>query len=417
MKFQSLTLLLFAALLVSACGTGGEETPAAVTGGKVPGTDSVVATFLNNAPPREIFYDSGASDGFQVILKLENLGEYTIPGEKLKVKLSGFHKESFTDKDDKLELSLAEAQDGDETISLSRTRNINGQIIKGIAQEITFPQTDGGREGSGDFVYKGALAGGGVQKYPIKAEICYPYQTEVSTSICLVEDSLAYEKEHSCDPDGSREIQNDAAPVKVTSLTQSVGGKDKTVLNFEISKVGPGDIYLPGSEDENQCGLVNGTLKNVKFKNKIKVNVNTGVEDLKCSGLSKKKTGTAPGIQEGQITLRGGKAVISCTQKMPTGSDGFKSISLTLDYQVKKTASTQITIKNLNFDEDDVSSESSTNPPDTSNNQEQEANPPDTSNNQEQGRSSCYPGFCETGYDCVERPDNTIACEPDSSIN
>ena len=89
--FSGLTLLLFLTLaltFLSGCGSQKSDVDPFVGG-----TNGLLINFVEGAPPQTVF-DDGQSP-FQVIVHLENDGEYTIPRDKVRVTLLGFNPVDF----------------------------------------------------------------------------------------------------------------------------------------------------------------------------------------------------------------------------------------------------------------------------------------------------------------------------------
>ena len=350
MKFTVSVVLLLAMVVVPACGGigggGNAESTTFINPNLVDGDDSVEASFVEDSPPSEVNTDDIE---FGVSVKIENFGQHTIKAGELKVTIEGFNEGDF---------GLNEKLEGSVDKPILGRRKINGEIFEGIPETKSFlPKIT---------TYRSNLPGGAILTYPFTAKLCYPYETKVSTTICLVQDTLSTETDRACNPKKREaEVQNSAAPVKITSLKQNVAGRDKILLNFKIEKTGSGVIYVNNPTEElelhqNECGQNSGENVNSKTRNRVLVVIDTGLpaEDLECSGLSdfKKKADdlAAATAKTGVARLAdNGTATFVCLQDTKSvSSDGIKAISLTLQYQVKKSVTKNVVVKNLTvFDE------------------------------------------------------------------
>ena len=95
MKKRIILLLIFALTLSVAqneCGGGGESGPT-ITDPFIGGTGGVTINFEEGFPP-EFIFDSSQTP-FDVIVKLENVGEWLVPKNDVMVKIEGIRPEQF----------------------------------------------------------------------------------------------------------------------------------------------------------------------------------------------------------------------------------------------------------------------------------------------------------------------------------
>ena len=120
MKFQ-LAFLVCTVFLMAACGTNEPTEGSQIPSGNVPSDDSVGVDFIENAPPAEVYSKSQ----FEVILRLQNLGQYTIPEGELEATLGGFYPPDFNINSDHIPAQLKATNDEDDE-GLVSTRNVSG---------------------------------------------------------------------------------------------------------------------------------------------------------------------------------------------------------------------------------------------------------------------------------------------------
>ena len=84
----SLVFIITLSLLLSGCKQQGSSTDPFVGG-----TNGLLINFAQGSPPSMIF-DSGTTP-FQVIVELQNDGEFTVPKDKVRVTLLGINPEEF----------------------------------------------------------------------------------------------------------------------------------------------------------------------------------------------------------------------------------------------------------------------------------------------------------------------------------
>ena len=326
-NFNILVVLASVILLIGAsgCEQTEDKKSSTSTGGT---TDSFIGKvsegldikFMGGAPPTEV-YDSNYEFGINI--RLENIGEYNINDEKAKVKIIGIDPVDF----------------GKE--SKDFTQSVKGGLISARKD----PQGNDVAGGITNIDFAGLQAKNvtGNVPYTIRAEICYPYGTKTVSQVCILEDLLGTTRkageEPFCKPTGDRTYENSGAPVQVTAVKQSATAKDKVSISFDIEHQAKGLIYGLGTD----C---NSVLSN---KNKVRVKVKTGMNDLECSGLGKADPTTKEVV--GSVTLYGEggkeKRTIVCTQSLPDGTrvDSEKQVMINLEYDYQYHVDTQLVVK------------------------------------------------------------------------
>jgi hypothetical protein len=85
------------------------------------------------------------------------------------------------------------------------------------------------------------LIGYNVKEYSIKnkANLCYNYETQTTTNICLKEDMLnQFYSTEVCSLVGEKIVNNSVAPIQITELKQTVLGSEKIQIKFTITHIG-----------------------------------------------------------------------------------------------------------------------------------------------------------------------------------
>ncbi|MBI2664672.1 hypothetical protein HYX10_05030 [Candidatus Woesearchaeota archaeon] len=367
--------ILFLVIAASACLPGGESTTSEFTGGK----EGLRLAYLPNTPPLEVTdFGDGRGFPFLAVVTVSNVGEHTIPAGELEMEMTGFFPNDFSVEDRNKQLKQSNNQQ-----LLGVQRDPSGNLIRGDLQPFTFPVADRWPADSDRFLYRETLKGN--QQFPFKAEACYRYKTAAASQMCLQEDFTDAVNEV-CNPSGERAVSNSGAPVHITKVSQSVGGADKIIFNFEITKVGPDEVFKPTADSK-------GEKCSTDFRNKDRINVlvDTGIklagidataaekelEDAKflvgleasydtlqsrrdrlrnariellaqtsglnCVGL----TGNSP--ISGELLLIDGKATFTCIQTLDENSkiDSVKTFNVELDYYAQRSITQNVLVKHL----------------------------------------------------------------------
>jgi len=307
-------ILSFLALIVIVAGcTSSSEASGPSSSSFVGGSSAIKLSFLSNSPPSEVTDDDF---GFQAVVTVENVGEFTIPEGKLAVSLKGFFPADFGTVTDKLTFSHPTTFEGVQ-------KGPDGKI-KGEITQVEFPiGTDA------EFKYIPTLIGD-PDPFPFIAEACYQYRTNVISQFCILDDLTKIDNDV-CNPSGSKSVSNSGAPVHITSVSQSIGSKDKVILTFKIRSVGRSDIFDP---------TVTDCRNDPRTDDRVKVTINTGLTPPPdCLGL----------LSGNVVRLENGVAEVTCIQTLTAGSspDSVKSFDITLDYQVKDSIRTNVKVKHL----------------------------------------------------------------------
>ncbi len=340
MRKGVLVLVLLAMALVVA-GCQGGTPPQSSSTPFIGGSEGLRVSFVANAPPAEILDDKQMN--FDIIMRLEIVGEQDVAESSIKTTISGIFPSDFgkaiTDLKDvifatkkKTDLKLSEA-DAAKLVLTGVKKGPEGDKISGGIDELTFK----------DLNYAKLLEGN--TQFPIQADVCYKYATRAVGDFCMRSD-LTRTEGGVCQAKGTKPVFSSGAPVQVTSVDESVGGRNKVILKFTIRAGSVGSFFKPDATGAPTCSR--GDFSKENF---IKVTVNSGVAGLTCSGF----TGTPP---TGDVRLSNGEGTITCLQD-GVNVDALQKVNLQIEYNHLISASTSLLVKHL------PGFESNTNTPNT----------------------------------------------------
>jgi hypothetical protein len=308
-RMRKIIAVIALLVMLTACtgGTTGEKVDLGTP--FVGGTAGIVADFIDF---RANVFDGGR-DPFDVIVKLDNKGEATVPAGRLRVKISGINPAEFS----KLEENLAKST-SEELIKVSK--DAQGNVLQGSQSTIEFTGLN----------HFSPISGAQVT-FPLRADVCYTYLTEAVSKLCIRSDLLNPEAGGICEITEDKPIFNSGAPVQVSTVKESSRGKDKISFSFEISNAGTGQIFDRGSV----CDRSSRAKEDLVY-----VEIDTGMPGLSCLPLT--TTGTKA---EGSIKLYEGKKIVSCTQTVTSRTDFEQQIRIRVTYDYEEYKQTQLTVK------------------------------------------------------------------------
>ncbi len=307
MKKYIMVLFIGFLLFLFGCGEGGED--AAVSRGApfLGGTNGLLVNF-ENSPPAEVF--DGGDFPFDIIVKLKNNGEWDVPKDRARVKITGIRAEQF----DLVASDLVKTAPEDLP---KMQRDPTGTLIESPPVLVEFT----------NFNHGNAITGSELT-YPIRADVCFRYGTHAVSRLCVRENILNPKAGGICTINEGKTVYNSGAPAQVTSLTENARSSTKVGFSFTIQHQGTGDVY----EQDTLCNKESRT-----FEDRVFVSIDAGIPGLSCSGLD---AGTS-----GSIKLFGGAKTISCTLTIPSPSDYELPLTITLGYDYEISQSTQILVK------------------------------------------------------------------------
>ncbi|MBS3103013.1 hypothetical protein J4458_06250 [Candidatus Woesearchaeota archaeon] len=323
-KFALIALSLMLLVLIASCQSQGTSSGAAPKTPFLGGSTGLFIEFEKGSPPEEVT-DRGTFD-FNAIVKLRNDGEFDIRKDKVKVDLIGILPQDF----DSSPEDLNDKSPADDLTA--KKRDAEGNIVEGITSFVAFPNE------AETFNFPGALQGN--QEFTFRADVCYLYQTRAVATLCILKDLVNVRDDAICDPSQTKTMHSSGAPVHAANFKQSVVGKDKIGFSFDITHSSNGIIFKSGASDAPDADCPKGARERRSKEDRVKVTVNTGLSNLRCTGLD--------GGTTGHVTLVSGKRTVTCTQDLdPNRNDFEKPMEITLDYNYNDDKETKVLVKHL----------------------------------------------------------------------
>jgi hypothetical protein len=275
------------------------------------GTQGLSIVFETNAPPTEVF--DGGGYPFDVAVKLQNRGEYTVAVNKAKVTISGIKASEFDKTDAFMSRSAPEQL-------LARSVDTAGKILEPSPLFMEFK----------DFNHKAAITGS-ILSYPIKAEVCYNYATIAVSKLCVRRNLINPGIGGICTIDGEKPLAVSGAPVQVSSMREFQRSQSSIGFTFVIKHAGTGSVF----ELDSLCPADRAKEDSVKVK------VETGMEGLSCQRLNPE----SPGVVSGAVKLYGEETPITCTQTVSSPADFEMPIKMTISYDYRDEVQTTVSVK------------------------------------------------------------------------
>ncbi len=274
----------------------------------VGGTTGLQLSFASGAPPASI-YDGGGFP-FDIDVKLQNMGEFTIPKDNVTLRLKGIYAEDYG----KTAADLIK-QPNDDLVGVRK--DVTGRVFNGIQTDVDF----------GEFNYQGNISGA-MSSVVILAQACYWYQTTATADIC-VRTKLNDPTSGVCTVDETKPVYNSGAPIHVQNFQETAVSQSKLQFTFDITHLGNGKFFMPGDQTCNET---------YQDQNKVRVLVDTGFSDVTCTGLN--GNSGIVNVPEGTTTMR-------CIVTVPADKVGDyqKAVTIKLDYDYEDSVDTTINLK------------------------------------------------------------------------
>ncbi|MBI2661460.1 hypothetical protein HYX09_04330 [Candidatus Woesearchaeota archaeon] len=357
------------AVLVSACSNDLSQPTGAPTTSFIGGSQGIAIEFERDAPPPEVT-DQGTFI-FKSILKLENKGEYEVPATYLRARLSGFHPSDFSQAAAAIGANVAwtsteiAGTDGrgvylDNPYSKiePRKRTPEGEVIDGGIAFITFPQAAG--------AYFNAVPFPGNTEFTFKAEVCYKYQTQAVSKLCILQNLIDKKPDPLCEPTESKPVSSSGSPVQVSNFRQAVVGSNTLIFSFDIDHSGSGTVYAEGGSSYNLneagtrsytdaadyppgvCPRGDDPESSARRRTSLdKVLVTVDIQGITPRGFT---CNLESGGSRGFIRLIGGQRTVTCTIEMDQAQrlTDFESVAkILLDFNYDDSKSTRVLVKHL----------------------------------------------------------------------
>jgi len=306
---KHLVLSVMVMFFLAACQTGDSGSQAGTP--FLGGTQGLVLSFADDTPPGTVF-DKGTFP-FDVVVKVDNKGEFEIPKNKIFIDVLGFEPNQFG-------MSAAALSKSPDDNLLARTKDVQGNVIEPGPAFVEFP----------DLNYQGEVAGSELS-FKVRAQACYLYGTFATTQLCSRQNVINPAAGGICEVNEDKQVYNSGAPVQVRSVVEQARAKDKIGITFEITHVGTGKIF-------QRDHLCDNTVRT--FEDKVFVEVQSPLPGMTCTGLQ-------AGYNEasGFATLYGGTKTITCTQPLATPRDYEFPVTISLTYDYNEGIDTDVVVK------------------------------------------------------------------------
>lgn len=309
MKRIILALCIIASLLVFT-GCQEESTKSVKSDPFLGGTTGITIEFAEGSPPEEVY--DGGDNSFDISLVLENKGEHDVQPEDIVIKISGLYPESF-------EVSEGDLTKHPEEDVLATEKDSEEGIIEGPPVYVSF---DG-------FNYADELKGNNM--FPVRADVCYKYETEAVANLCIRENNIDTTEEGVCEVQGTKKVYNSGAPVQISEFKEVPMSPNKVRFQFYIKHMGTGEIF----KKDTTCSK---EINNDEDKVWVEVESEIG-SGLRCTGLSEGTDTT------GFTRLYSDKKLITCTQEVTTSSDYEMPVNINVVYDYEQDKSADILVK------------------------------------------------------------------------
>ncbi|MBI2175902.1 hypothetical protein HYU40_00945 [Candidatus Woesearchaeota archaeon] len=323
--------LLALALAVAGCQGGGKTVSSSSTP-FIGGSEGLRVSFVENAPPTEVLDNPKPADKtqvqkFDVILRVENVGEQDVAAGSIKTTIGGIYPADFDKTNADLQNVLFSVKRPGVATVTGVKKDPEGDKLPGSIEELTFK----------DLAYIKQLEGN--NEFPIQADVCYKYTTKAVGDFCMRAD-LTRTQGGVCQAKGTKPVFSSGSPVQVTSVDESIGGRNKVILKFKIKTLGSGSFFKPDAL--GTAGTPNCVRGDFSKENFVKVTVNSGVAGLTCSGFTSNNAQSATG----DVRLSNGEGTITCIQD-GINVDAVQKANLQIEYHHLISASTKLLVKHL----------------------------------------------------------------------
>lgn len=306
-------MLLSMTMLLTACAND-DDSPNTTT--FIGGDRGLDINFIADAPPESVA-DRGQQP-FDVIVELTNLGEAEIEAEDVQVRLEGFPPSDFGKSVEEMTRNSPEL--------IERRFRVPGEdrVIESPPVFVEFE----------DFIFEDSAPGD--LTYPIRASVCYAYETRASSSLCISENLNRPGENEVCNPSRVTTPSNSGAPVRVTELAQSPGGSDTIRFSFTVENMQPDDgrVFRTNSLCDTDHRNTNNVFVTV-----------SGLEttgEVSCSGL---REGTA---SSGYTSLSDGVSTeVHCRLDVPAvnRNNRVENFIINVGYDYRESIRSDINVR------------------------------------------------------------------------
>lgn len=287
------------------------------------GVKGLEMSFVKNAPPSRIF----EQNQFNVIVNVKNKGAYDV----------GFDKDGKVSDDNGILVLTPESgyvdikELNEQKGVVSAGFSVRGRSLSNdVGDEINLYSTLEARELSSLSALHSSI---------IFATICYPYQTKVSTSVCIDPDiyDLGTVKQ-ACDGKDLSFSGGQGAPVAVTNVEVRMAPEGENVkpqFLIHVENKGNGEIVR---KEEYETACQRKISPEQDYFNVVNIEVKLSNKELECEQRDNKKI----------VILDGKKGIIKCSSGEIVAKNAYVApLSITLDYGYTKTISKGFNIEKV----------------------------------------------------------------------
>lgn len=281
--------LITIALLITACGDGGEAGPQKQVNPFISGNAALNMYLQEGLPPPEV-YDQNTFP-FSVGLVVENVGEHDILADDFfQVRLENLQASLFG-----VDLAAnpdAFVIDRDNALLGQKKNPLDGTTVPGQIDHMIFE----------DLNYQTTMQG--MQAFPFRVKACYDYENNAVALLCFKERTIENAQDVGlCTLNGDKIVYNSAGPIHVTAVRQNSMGSPyviSTTLVFE--HVGTGEFFNPNvpTTEDDPCNA------DVTNPNKYYVDVELNMQGdatIDCTRLEHGNSGSLKFYQGAPQTL------------------------------------------------------------------------------------------------------------------
>lgn len=303
------------------------------------GTSGLKLSFVKNAPPSRIFENTN----FNVIVQIENKGAYDVRdiSEGMDYERAQMGEIVITPESGYVDFEKIDESEGILPGDNGAFFEIRGKSLSNpVGDEIVVYSNLKARELS-------SLSA--VHSSSVFATVCYPYQTKLSTSVCIDPDIYNLKpKKKACEVKNLA-FSGQGAPVAITKIEVQMipeGDKVKPMFLVHIENKGDGEV-VKRDNYHAACGATIGTSEETELYKYF------NVINVKESKLSTQALDCEQGDTE-EIVLRGKKGTIKCVfSEEGALKDGISKeddayiapLTIILDYGYTSTISKQFNIE------------------------------------------------------------------------
>ncbi len=325
---------VFILLLLVSCGNSQQQKPLPEVRS---GMDGLAMEFVKNAPPAVIF----ESTSFPAILRVKNIGAYSISKDASAI-LSLAVERDYTIITT-LETSSRVEQGSDKNEAKFSVEGKSIVNTKGDEEVISYTLTAGKLEPQSETHISNVIA-----------SICYPYSTELVTSVCIDTDPNGLRPiKKSCSQENLPFSAGQGAPVAITSIEVFMlpsADTQQIVPQFYITieNKGKGEVAHRNTFQQLCQRSANPTQGSISYQdfNTLFITASLSNEKLTCA-LRDQASKLDPNEKEGIVRLKSKKDVVRCFGN-PVNMllEAYTApLKVQLDYGYTQSLATEYTIR------------------------------------------------------------------------